>query len=96
MIEQPTPAPISELRLGLWLRRYERVKLTLLVIVLGLNLAIGGYLIGIARSNEDSLTILRCAVAKEVRTQPNGKPTTPEQASVAFDACVKRGGPTGP
>lgn len=43
-----------------------------------------------------SLTILRCAVSKEVRSTSDGKPTTRDQAVTAFDACVKHGGPTGP
>lgn len=105
----PTPAPnapsapLSELRLGYDLRRYERVKLALLVIVLAINLAIGGYLVNLAQTNKTTLEkssqalgILRCAVAKEVRAKPNGQPLTQKEAQAAFDVCIQRGHPLGP
>ncbi len=90
-------APLSELRLGMALRRYERVKLTLLVLIVALNFAAIGYLIGITSSNRvtlsrtsQSLVILRCAVAKSTSTGPDGKPLSPPDQRKAFDACVKR------
>jgi hypothetical protein len=95
-----TNAPMAELMLGAALRRYERVKLTLLVIVLCLNIGIGSYLIGISnatkRSSTDTaagLVILRCAVAKDVRTKPDGTPRTATDSSARFDACLMAGGP---
>lgn len=88
---EETNAPLSELRVASIVRRYERVKLSLMVIVLCLNIAIGSYLIGVGKSNHESLVILKCAVAKTTTVDAHGKPRTPEAARVAFDACVKHG-----
>ncbi len=88
MIE-PT-APLTELKLAKANRRYERARTAISVLILVIVTASGAYLIGIARSNKTSLSILRCAVSVEV--QRSGAPGSAAQRT-AFDACVKRGGP---
>lgn len=95
MEEEVTNAPLSELALGYALRRYERVKLTLLVVVLGILLAMGTYLTSIANANRtdlrngtETLQILRCAVDPLVQVDEHGKPRTPEEARKAFNRCV--------
>jgi len=88
-------APLSELRVAKAVRRYERFKVTLMMLVLLIDIVIGLYLVGIAhstqgigRSNQESLKILRCAVSKTVQVDEHGKPRTPEGARQAFNKCV--------
>lgn len=81
---------------GRAVRTYERVKLLLLVAVLIVNLGIAWYLVGVGRGNQESLVILRCAIAREVRVDAHGKPRTQPEMEKAFDACVKRGHPLTP
>jgi hypothetical protein len=95
-------APLSELRLGHALRRYERLKLALLIIVLVLNLAMGTYLIAIARNNratlqtaEQSLVILRCTTDRDALIAANGKPRTQAAAQAQLTKCIANGGPPG-
>lgn len=102
-----TNAPLSELRVASAVRLYERIKLGLVVLVLVVDIAIGVYLIAIgvdlvalARTNQEtlvtdqqSLTILRCAVDRSVQVDPHGHRRSQDQQRVVFDACVKRGHP---
>lgn len=82
-------APDVELRLALSLRRYERVKLCLLVVVLCIDIAIGAYLIGLGRGNHESLVILRCAVDRSTQVDNHGNVRTPAESRDAFDRCVQ-------
>lgn len=81
---------LTEARLKLALRRYERVKIVLLVIILVIVSASGAYLIGVARQNHRSLTILECAVAHSTSIDDAGNPRSTAATRVAFDECVKR------
>lgn len=90
----PGSAPLVELKVAAALRIYERIKLALMITTLMVVTVSGAYLIGLANNNKESLTILRCAVSKEVRNKPNGDNTTDAEARTAFDRCVRRGGPS--
>jgi len=90
-------APMTELKFGAAVMRYERVKMAMLTVVLIVNLALGTLLLNVASdtktssdANKRSLVILSCAVSREV--QAAGDPNSPEQRA-AFDACVDAGGP---
>ncbi len=93
-------AGLTQLRYGATVRRYEQIKLAATALALVVNLAIGGYLVTIARSNKvalntasQSLVILRCAVDKSTSVDASGKPRTAAEQRVAFDHCVAVGGP---
>lgn len=94
-MKERTNAPLSELRVASNLRTYERIKLGLLIVVLGTLLAMGTYLIGIGQANRidlkngtETLSILRCAVDPTVQIDEHGKPRTEAEARKAFNRCV--------
>lgn len=87
----PSVDPVrTEARLGRALRRYERAKVALLVVILVIVSVSGAYLIGVARQNRRSLTILECAVARSTSFDESGHARSAADARVAFERCVKR------
>lgn len=100
MMAAPINAPAAELRLALALRRYERIKLTLLVIAVVLATLSDIYVVGLVHSgrklskdNHASLVILRCVVDPTVQTDAHGHRRTNEDTRRAFNACVARSAP---
>ncbi len=95
-------APLTELKLGAALRRYERVKLGIMVAVLIIVSTSTAYLIGLTQTtkeigvdNRSSLVLLSCAFSPEVQAAAGPDPKNPDTAAQrkVFDACVKRGKP---
>lgn len=85
-----TNAPLSELKLAVALRRFERLKLALLILIFLVVTTSSGYLIGIAQTNQrtldkstETLTILRCAIASDPAA-------TDAERRAAFDTCVRK------
>lgn len=90
-----TNAPLAELRVAAASRLYERVKLTMLAVVLVLAASSNVYLINIATSNKttldngtETLRIVRCVVDPAVSTNSDGSRKTEDETRKAFNRCV--------
>lgn len=100
MNDHMTDAQLAEWKLATQHQLYERVKLVLMTVVLILNLTIGGLILQQSAQNgktldstHETLNILRCAVARDVRNHPDGTPRSSKEAQARFEACVKGNGP---
>lgn len=100
MTDEPGGAPLAELRLAGVIHTYERIKLGLLslmlvaaCVVLGLVLKESTETHATARQTKQSLIIITCAIDKTTRLDARGNPRSSNEVQVAFDACVKNGGP---